>query len=137
MGTPPMASAATHPDVTVLVIEDSEHSALILTDLLANEGFEVETVADGRAAVARIANGLPTDLVILGATLPYVDGLDVLGHIRSHSDWSRAVVIVLSGRGDEDEAVRAFTSGADDYVSRPYSPRELVARIRRHRARSH
>jgi two-component system phosphate regulon response regulator PhoB len=117
-----------------LVIEDSVHSALILGDLLAREGFAVETAPDGRAAVARIANGLPTDVVILSANLPYVDGLEVLARIRSDSEWSRAIVIVLSGRGDEDEAVRALTSGASEYILRPYSPRELVVRIRRHRA---
>lgn len=136
MGTPPMAPAATRPDGTVLVIEGSEHSALILKDLLADGGFEVEAVADGRAAVARIANGLPTDLILLSATLPYVDGLDVLGRIRSNGEWSRTVVIVLAGQGDEEEAVRAFARGADDYVARPYSPRELVSRLRRHRARA-
>jgi DNA-binding response OmpR family regulator len=135
MDTAPAESTMTHAATsTALVVEDDAHSALILAQLLEHEGMSVESVRDGRAAVDRITGGPATDVAIISATLPYIDGLEVLARLRASREWSGTVVIVLSGRGDENESVGALTSGANDYVGRPYSPRELVARIRRHRS---
>lgn len=98
----------------------------VLTNYLASDGFEVVEAGDGDAAVAAVADSQP-DLVLLDLMLPKRNGLDVLGFIRS---TSKLPVILLTARGDEIDRVRGLEAGADDYVVKPFSAREVVARVR-------
>lgn len=98
----------------------------VLSQYLASDGFDVIEAGDGDAAVAAVAAQRP-DLVLLDLMLPKRNGLDVLGFIRS---TSALPVILLTARGDEADRVRGLEAGADDYVVKPFSAREVVARVR-------
>jgi len=115
----------------LLIVEDDPHMAYLLGYLAEKERFVVETVTDGRKAVERIDSGPPADLVLLDVMLPYTDGFELLGRLRADSKWQQVPVIILTSRTREHDAVRAMGMGADDYLTKPFSPAELVARIRR------
>lgn len=118
-----------------LVVEHSEHVLFLLDFMLAREGYEVIGCSDGREADAYIRDHAPVDVVILDLVLPYKDGYELLHLIREepdNSDWAHVPVIVLTARKMEYDIVRGLDSGANDYVTKPYSPGELMARIRRH-----
>jgi len=115
----------------LLIVEDDVHMAYLLGYLAEKERFAVESIADGRKAVERIERGDAVDLVLLDVMLPYLDGFELLEKLRSHTDWKRVPVIILTSRTREHDAVRALGLGADDYLTKPFSPPELVARIRR------
>ena len=111
---------------SILVVEDEETLAESLRYNLAREGYEVTVVGDGRAAVdAHRRNG--TDLVVLDLMLPSLGGLDVLKQIRSASE---APVVVVTAKDAEADVVAGLELGADDYVTKPFSMRELVSRVR-------
>ena len=116
---------------SVLIIEDDLHTAFLLGYLVEKEGFEVERIADGRSAVERLARLPPPDLVLLDVMLPYTDGFELLTRMRASPQWREVPVIVLTTRTHEEDAVRALGMGADDYLTKPFSPAELIARIRR------
>ncbi len=115
----------------LLIIEDDEHMSFLLGYLAEKEGFEVEKLADGRGAAQRFETGDATELVILDLMLPYLDGFELLAQIRAHRAWRNVPVIILTSKTREHDAVRALSLGADDYLTKPFSPAELVARIRR------
>jgi two-component system, OmpR family, response regulator len=115
----------------LLIVEDDVHMSYLLGYLAEKERFEVETIADGRQAVLRIDTGPAVDLVLLDVMLPYLDGFELLEHLRSNPAWKQVPVIILTSRTREHDAVRALGLGADDYLTKPFSPAELVARIRR------
>ncbi len=98
----------------------------VLTQYLAADGFNVVEAGDGDAAVAAVTDESP-DLVLLDLMLPKRNGLDVLGFIRG---TSQLPVILLTARGDESDRVRGLEAGADDYVVKPFSAREVTARVR-------
>ena len=110
----------------VLIVEDDPTVSEVVARYLGREGFEVEVVADGRAAVDR-ARTRPPDAMVLDLMLPGLDGLEVFRRLRS---FSSTPVIMLTARGNEDDRVLGLELGADDYVSKPFSPRELTARIK-------
>ncbi len=105
--------------------------AYLLGYLAEKERFAVEQIADGRKAVERIERGDAVDLVLLDVMLPYTDGFELLEKLRAHEAWKGVPVIILTSRTREHDAVRALSLGADDYLTKPFSPAELVARIRR------
>ena len=105
--------------------------AYLLGYLAEKERFDVETIADGRKAVERIDAGPAADLVLLDVMLPYLDGFELLEKLRANAAWKQVPVIILTSRTREHDAVRALGLGADDYLTKPFSPAELVARIRR------
>jgi DNA-binding response OmpR family regulator len=105
--------------------------AYLLGYLAEKERFVVETVSDGRKAIERIEMGPPADLVLLDLMLPYTDGFELLERLRANPQWKEVPVIILTSRTREHDAVRALGLGADDYLNKPFSPAELVARIRR------
>ena len=105
--------------------------AYLLGYLAEKERFAVETIADGRKAIERIDRGDAVDLVLLDVMLPYTDGFELLERLRAQEEWKRVPVIILTSRTREHDAVRALGLGADDYLTKPFSPAELVARIRR------
>ncbi|MCU0976661.1 MAG: response regulator transcription factor [Steroidobacteraceae bacterium] len=114
-----------------LIIEDSEHLAFLLGYMLEREGFETATLRDGRQAAHYIAGSRPPDVVLMDLMLPYLDGFEILGLVRAHPHWKTVPVMVLSARSGEDDVVRVLESGANDFVRKPYRPRELLARVRR------
>jgi DNA-binding response OmpR family regulator len=110
----------------VLVVDDEEPIRSLVGTYLRDEGFEVVEAATGEAAVERIERRVP-DLVILDVRLPGIDGFEVLRRIRKHSD---VYVIMLTARTEETDKLIGLEVGADDYVTKPFSPRELVARVK-------
>ena len=113
-----------HP--RVLVVEDEPDLAAVGAAYLRNEGFEVDIAANGPEAVS-MARALEPDLIALDIMLPGFDGLEVCRQVRAFSD---SYVIMLTARDDEIDKVIGLSVGADDYVVKPFSPRELTARIR-------
>ncbi len=116
---------------TVLIIEDDLHIAYLLGYLVEKEGFAVERAPDGRSAAERLKQLPPPDLVLLDVMLPYTDGFELLAGMRASPGWKEVPVIVLTSRTHEEDAVRALALGADDYLTKPFSPAELIARMRR------
>lgn len=116
---------------TVLVVEDNEEICYLIQFLLEREGLEVKVARDGRAAENMIATEEPPDLVVLDVMLPYTDGFQLLGQIRSRREWESTPVIMLTAKSQESDIVRALEAGATDYVVKPFQPNELLARIRR------
>jgi len=115
----------------LLIVEDDPHMAYLLGYLAEKERFTVESIADGRKAMERIEAGPPADLVLLDVMLPYTDGFELLEKLRADAKWKQVPVIILTSRTREHDAVRALSLGADDYLNKPFSPAELIARIRR------
>jgi DNA-binding response OmpR family regulator len=115
----------------VLVVEDNEHAAYLLRQLLEHAGFEVSVSRDGRDAIARLDSTEPTDLVLLDLMLPYVSGYQVLIEAREHPRWASVPIVVLTARTLEMDAVRALETGANDFIRKPFLPDELIARVRR------
>ena len=112
--------------ITVLVVDDEPSFRVALEQALKNEGFVVHSAADGESAVEQFDRIHP-DIVLLDVMLPQMSGLDVCRHIRATDDTP---VIMVSAKGEEIDAVVALEVGADDYITKPYRLRELVARIR-------
>lgn len=112
---------------TVLVVEDDSDIRRFLELILQFEGFDVRTVSDGRAALATVVELVP-DLVILDLSLPLLDGIDVCRAIRRNSRTRNISVIMVTARGTASDRMEAFGAGADDYVTKPFDPVELVAR---------
>jgi DNA-binding response OmpR family regulator len=110
----------------ILVVEDDPTVAEVVARYLAREGFEVEIVPDGQSALDQLHARAP-DVVVLDLMLPVVDGLEVFRRLRS---FASTPVIMLTARGNEDDRVLGLELGADDYVSKPFSPRELTARVK-------
>jgi DNA-binding response OmpR family regulator len=111
---------------TILVVEDEMKIARLVRDYLQHAGYEVLVAGDGEAAMSSVRGAKP-DLVVLDLGLPGRDGLDVTREIRRTSNLP---IVMLTARGDEADRVVGLELGADDYVVKPFSPRELVARIR-------
>ena len=110
----------------ILVVEDEEALALGIKDALIHSGYETEVVLNGQAALEELRTGR-FDLVVLDIMLPGMSGLDVLRELRDSKEDVR--IIVLTALADESDVVRGFELGADDYMAKPFSPRELVARV--------
>lgn len=110
----------------ILVVEDDEDTAEVVCTLLEEAGYQATTVDRGETALDEIA-ALSPDLVLLDIKLPDINGLDVLKTVRAHSFLP---MIVLSGYGNDRDRVIALESGADDYMAKPFSPEELVARVK-------
>lgn len=110
----------------ILVVDDEPMVREVLSQYLASDGFTIIEAGDGDAAVSAVGEHTP-DLVLLDLMLPKRNGLDVLSFIRSTSELP---VILLTARGDESDRVRGLEAGADDYVVKPFSAREVVARVR-------
>ena len=115
----------------VLIVEDNEHAAYLLRTLLEHAGYVVSVSPDGRDALDKLASMEPVDLVILDLMLPYVSGYQVLIEARQSPKWQHVPIVVVTARTLEMDAVRALESGANDFVRKPFSPEELVARVRR------
>jgi two-component system alkaline phosphatase synthesis response regulator PhoP len=114
------------PPRRVLVVEDEEALAIGVRDALEHSGFDVELVHDGVSALDKIREQKP-GLVVLDLMLPGMSGLEILNALRQEKLAVR--VLILTALADEDDLLRGFEMGADDYMKKPFSPRELVARV--------
>jgi two-component system alkaline phosphatase synthesis response regulator PhoP len=111
---------------TILVVDDEPKIVEFARDYLEHAGFAVVSASDGAEALARARTDHP-DLIVLDLGLPRVDGLDVARALRRDSN---VPIVILSGRSDESDKLVGLELGADDYVTKPFSPKELVARVR-------
>jgi DNA-binding response OmpR family regulator len=111
---------------TVLVVDDEPKIVQLARDYLEHAGFAVLTARDGRAALASLRSAKP-DLVVLDLGLPGLDGLDVTRAARKDSN---VPIVMLTARGEESDKLVGLELGADDYIVKPFSPKELVARVR-------
>lgn len=110
----------------ILVIDDEPSITNLVSAYLKPEGYEVYTAADGNAGL-KAARAFKPDLIILDVMLPGMDGIELLSHLRRESE---VYVIMLTARTEETDKIIGLSVGADDYMTKPFSPRELVARIK-------
>ncbi|MGE3988664.1 phosphate regulon transcriptional regulator PhoB [Pseudorhodoplanes sp.] len=117
------------PNARILIVEDEEPLSLLLRYNLETEGYDVETVARGDDADTRLRESTP-DLVVLDWMLPGLSGIELCRRLRARPETKSLPIIMLTARGEESERVRGLSTGADDYIVKPFSVPELVARIR-------
>jgi two-component system OmpR family response regulator len=113
------------PPAAILVVDDDPHVREVVRFALARAGHAVEVASDGEVAAARLARG-GIDLVVLDVLMPELDGFALCRRLRASG---RVPVVLLSSRGEEADRVLGLELGADDYLAKPFSPRELVARV--------
>ena len=113
----------------ILIVEDEEPLTLLLRYNLEAEGYEVDSVARGDEAETRLQEKVP-DLVVLDWMLPGISGIELCRRLRARPETRALPVIMLTARGEESERVRGLATGADDYIVKPFSVPELVARVR-------
>ena len=113
----------------ILIVEDEEALALLLRYNLEAEGYDVETVTRGDEADVRLKEPAP-ELVILDWMLPGLSGIELCRRLRSRPETRQLPIIMLTARGEESERVRGLATGADDYIVKPFSVPELIARVR-------
>ncbi len=119
------------PDITILVAEDDEVAAKLLVYRLSREpGFTIVHCSDGHDALMK-AQEISIDLAILDVNMPGIDGFDLLARLRKMPRYARLPIAMLTSLGSEKDVVRGLDLGADDYVVKPFSPTELLARVRR------
>jgi len=118
--------SAAGPRVRALVVDDEPSLVTVVAGYLAREGYDVETAADGETALAAARRTRP-DVVVLDLMLPGIDGVEVCRQLRTFTD---AYVIMLTARAEEVDKLIGLSVGADDYLTKPFSPRELVARVK-------
>jgi len=114
---------------SVLVVEDEKNIVLSLTFLLKNAGFETRVVGDGNAALDEMRKA-PPDVVLLDVMLPERDGYSVCEEIRKNPAWSEVQIIMLTAKGREADRERGLDVGANDFVTKPFSTRDLVTRVK-------
>ena len=111
---------------TILVVDDEPKIVKLVRDYLERAGFGVRVAADGKSALSLVLLEKP-DMVILDLGLPQMDGLDVMREVRK---LSNVPILLLTGRSEESDKLIGLEMGADDYITKPFSPKELVARVR-------
>ena len=110
----------------ILVVDDEERMVRFIRMNLEHDGFQVGEAFNGKQAIQKIRDFTP-DLILLDVMMPDIDGFEVLETVR---DFSNVPIIMLTAKGEEDDRVRGLEHGADDYITKPFSPRELVSRIK-------
>jgi DNA-binding response OmpR family regulator len=116
-------------DAKVLLVDDEDQLRRVMRDLLERDGYSVTEARDGVEALDQIDRHAP-DIIVLDLNLPGLDGYGVLSHLRSRPATAGIPVVVLTAQGDEDNEVRVFEMGADDFLSKPFRARALSARLR-------
>jgi len=114
---------------SILVADDEPNIVLSLEFILKQAGYRVRVASDGEAALAAIGEE-PPDLLVLDAMMPRRDGFDVCGTIRANSAWGGVRILMLTAKGSDAERNKGLALGADDYLSKPFSNREVVERVR-------
>lgn len=110
----------------ILVVDDEARMRKLISDFLKIKGFEVEEAADGEEAIDKFFSDKEIALIILDVMMPRMDGWEVLKMVRQHS---RVPIIMLTARGEERDELKGFEYGADEYISKPFSPKILTARV--------
>jgi DNA-binding response OmpR family regulator len=113
----------------VLVVDDEPNIVMSLRFLMEREGFQVEVASTGQAAVAALDRE-PADLVLLDIMMPELDGFEVCQRIRSNPAWRATKVVMLTAKGRDIERDKGLALGADDYVTKPFSTRDLVCKVK-------
>jgi two-component system phosphate regulon response regulator PhoB len=113
----------------ILVVEDEEDILELIRYNLSREGFRVDGVTSGEQAITAVKAG-PPDMVLLDLMLPGVDGLEVCRQLKNNPDTMPIPIVMLTAKGEESDIVTGLELGADDYITKPFSPRVLIARIR-------
>ena len=136
-GSPDAALSGRGRGAKVLLVEDEEQLRRVMKDLLEREGYIVSEARDGVQALDEVDRHAP-DIIVLDLNLPGLDGYSVLQQLRSRPATRGIPVMVLTAKGDEDNEVRVFDLGADDFITKPFRARALSARLEavlgRHRA---
>jgi len=114
---------------TILVIEDNEDNRRIMRDLLTSGGYEVIEAVTGEEGVTA-AEAYRPDLILMDVQLPGMDGYEATGRIKANPSLKKVPIIMVTSYGLSGDDVKAFEAGCDDYVSKPFSPRKLLAKIR-------
>jgi DNA-binding response OmpR family regulator len=114
----------------VLVVDDEPNIVMSLEFLMRRSGFEVQVARNGREALDAL-EGAPPDLLLLDVMMPELDGYEVCGRIRARPEWNGTRIIMLTARGRDVERERGLALGADAYVTKPFSTRELVDQVKR------
>jgi len=113
----------------ILIVEDDQMMLSLLQFKLQREGFETIVVQDGNEAIAKIENDSP-DLIVTDIMMPFLNGMELTSKIRNELNL-KTPIIVISSAGQEDMVMQAFKLGADNFITKPFSPNELVMRIRK------
>jgi DNA-binding response OmpR family regulator len=113
----------------VLVVDDEPNIVMSLRFLMEREGFEVEVAPTGEAALEALDRG-PADLVLLDVMIPELDGFEVCQRIRGNPLWAGTKIVMLTAKGREVERDKGLALGADEYVTKPFSTRDLVAQVK-------
>ena len=114
---------------SVLIVDDEPSIVLSLEFIMRNAGFEVRVARDGNEALRAIEDS-PPDLVLLDVMIPNRDGYDVCQAIRANPVWAGTRIIMLTAKGREIERVKGLALGADDYITKPFSTREVIERVK-------
>ena len=114
----------------VLVVDDEPNIVMSLEFLMRRAGFEVGVARNGREALEAL-EGAPPDLLLLDVMMPEFDGYEVCERVRARPDWSGTKIVMLTARGREVERERGLSLGADAYVTKPFSTRDLVEQVKR------
>lgn len=120
---------------SVLLVEDEPAQREILAYNLGSEGYDVRVAADGEEALVLVAEQVP-DLILLDWMLPHVSGLEICRRLRQRAETKSVPILMLSARSEEVDRVRGLETGADDYMVKPYSVTELMARLKAHLRRA-
>jgi DNA-binding response OmpR family regulator len=113
----------------VLVVDDEPNIVMSLRFLMEREGFQVEVASTGQTAVAAL-DRQPADLVLLDIMMPELDGFEVCQRIRGNPAWRATKIVMLTAKGRDVERDKGLALGADDYVTKPFSTRDLVAKVK-------
>jgi two-component system alkaline phosphatase synthesis response regulator PhoP len=114
----------------ILIVDDEPNIVISLEFLMQQSGYEVSIARDGEEALTQMAAFQP-DLVLLDVMLPILSGFEVCQKIRENSDWNGVKIIMLSAKGRELEVSKGLALGADAYITKPFSTKELIERVRR------
>lgn len=116
-------------DKKILIVEDEEDVMELIRYNLAKEGFDCDTACNGRQALKKVRAALP-DLVLLDLMLPEIDGLEVCKRLKSSPHTEQISIVMVTAKSDETDIVMGLELGADDYITKPFSPRVLMARVK-------
>ena len=114
----------------ILVAEDDEQISYLLNFLLTREGFTVKVANDGQEAMDAIGQISQPKLVLLDIIMPHYNGYQIIDHIRHNSNWKKVPILVVTAKSLEKDIVKALEIGANDYVVKPFQPRELIGRLK-------
>jgi DNA-binding response OmpR family regulator len=120
---------------SVLIADDEPNILLSLQFLMKKTGYEVRTAKDGEEALAEIVRAAP-DLVLLDVMMPKIDGFSICERIRANPEWNDVRIIMLTARGRDIEREKGLALGADDYITKPFSTKDAIARVEAVLARS-